>query len=223
MTQAISVGLFEDPVSDPKFSEINELVMRIMETGNVRVTSVESPSDVNPERDMTGEFDLTLERAMENIKVFEEHDFDYIVNTIGGSGTSLREYDKLFVPGTVWYERAKRFTERVRDISDIMKMAELEFKHEVGRTAVYQSPDRVSDRVEVFDEPVKILKQIPGLDYIETRHEEYYAKPDLVITSHPVWRARIPAEMNLDGTNEPIEVKHIVEVVAESCGIASNQ
>ncbi|WP_017549700.1 (Fe-S)-binding protein [Salinicoccus carnicancri] len=223
MRQTISVGLFEDPVSNPTFSKINELVIRIMEAGNVRVTSMAFPAGVSTERDMTGEFDLTLEMAMENIKVFEEHDFDYIVNTIGGPGTSLKEYDKLFVPGTAWYERAKRFTEQVRDISDIMKMAKLEFKHEVGRTAVYQSPDPLSDMVEVFDEPVKILKQIPGLDYIEAKHEEDYAKPDLVVTSHPVWCARMPVDANLDGVDEPVEVKHIVEVVAESCGIASNQ
>ncbi|WP_052747287.1 (Fe-S)-binding protein [Salinicoccus sediminis] len=223
MRQTISVGLFEDPVSEPTFSEINELVIRIMEAGNVRVTSMEFPAELNAERDMTGEFDLTLELAMENIRVFEEHDFDYIVNTIGGPGTSLKEYDKLFVPGTAWYERAKRFTERVRDISDIMKMAKLEFKHEVGRRAVYQSPDHLSDMVKVFDEPVKILKQIPGLDYIEKKYEEDRAKPDLVITSHPVWCAQMQTDVNLDGMNEPIEVKHIVEVVAESCGIASNQ
>ncbi|HIW13467.1 MAG TPA: (Fe-S)-binding protein [Candidatus Salinicoccus stercoripullorum] len=223
MGQIISVGLFEDSVAEPTFSEINELVIRIMEAGNVQVTSLGFPEDVNSERDMTGEFDLALELAMENIRVFEEHDFDYIVNTIGGPGTSLKEYDKLFVPGTVWYKRAKHFTERVRDISEIMKMAQLEFKHEVGRTAVYQSPDQLSDMVKVFDEPVKILKQIPGLDYIETKHEESRAKPDLVITSHPVLRTRIRTDLNLDGKNEPIEVKHIVEVVAESCGIASNQ
>src|SRR5699024_5126792 len=120
-----------------------------MEAGNVQVTSMGFPYDVNSERDMTGEFDLALELDMENIRVFEEHDFDYIVNTIGGPGTSLKEYDKLFVPGTVWYKRAKHFTERVRDISEIMKMAQLEFKHEVGRTAVYKYQVKLTDMLMV--------------------------------------------------------------------------
>src|SRR5699024_7915393 len=100
-------------------------------------------------------------------------------------------------------------------ISEIMKMARLEFKHEVGRTALYHYQVQLSDMVKVFDEPVKILKQIPGLDYIETKHEESREKPDLVITSHPVLRTGIRTDLNLDGKNEPIEVKHIVEVVAE--------
>lgn len=223
MMQAITVGFFQE-AGDPMFTDINDLVIKIMETGNMKVTHVKSAADQGSARDNAEEFDKTLEMAMENIEAYEKHGFDYIVNTTGGAGMALKEYDKLFVPGTVWYERAKAFTDKVKDISEIMDMAKLEFKHEVERTAVYQSPEKSGNEHSVFGEPVKIIKQIPGLNYIEMKREEVEsAKPDLIITSHAGWRNQAHSGIDLNGARGQTEVKHIVEVVAESCGIASNQ
>lgn len=222
--QTISVGFFKGSVVDPMFGGINDLVIKIMEAGNMKVMNVKSLTDQEPVNNNEEDFDRTLKLAMENIETEEKHDFDYIVNTIGDSGMTLKEYDKLFVPGTVWHSCAKAFTGKVRDISDIMDMANLEFKHEVERNAVYQSPDKTDSEHSVFEEPVKIIKQIPGLNYIEMKKDEFEAaKPDLIITSSPGWHNQMNSDIELNGVGDPIEVKHIVEVVAESCGIASNQ
>ncbi|WP_052749909.1 (Fe-S)-binding protein [Salinicoccus halodurans] len=224
MEQNISVGFFQGSVVDPVFTDINALVIKIMEAGNVKVTHVNDWTGHKLVHDSTEEFDMTLELAMKNIEACEKHGFDYIVNTIGGPGTALNEYDKLFVPGTAWYERAKRFTDKVRDISDIMDMAKLEFIHEVERTAVYEYPEKMSNEQKVFEEPVKIIKQIPGLNYIEMKKDEVESpEPDLIITSHAERHNPATSNDELSGISDPIEVKHIVEVVAESCGIASNQ
>ncbi|WP_411842732.1 hypothetical protein [Salinicoccus sp. HZC-1] len=224
MTEIISVGVFQGSSGDSVFSDINELVIKVMEAGNMKVTNVEDRTDCGYMNDSTAGFDQALERAMENIEAYERHGFDYIVNTIVGGGMALKEYDKLFVPGTAWYDRAKTFTNKVRDISVIMDMADLEFKHEVERTAVYQSPYELENIQKIFDEPVKIIKQIPGLNFIEKQRDEVQeVKPDLIITSNFGWRSHTKPGIDLSGTNDQVEVKHLVEVVAESCGIASNQ
>lgn len=224
MIETISVGVFQGSAGDSVFSDINELVIKVMEAGNVKVTNVETWTDRGYMNNSTAEFDQTLESAMENIEAYERHGFDYIVNTIGGDGMALREYDKLFVPGTVWYDRAKAFTDKVRDISVIMDMADLEFKHEIERTAVYQSPYQLENIQKIFDEPVKIIKKIPGLNFIEMQRDSVQgAEPDLIITSNFGWRSQTKSGTDINGISDQVEVKHIVEVVAESCGIASNQ
>ncbi len=224
MTHTISVGFFKDTLINPLFSDINDLVIKIMEAGNVKVTDVDRRAARERQNTSADEFDMTLELAMEQIEACEQHGFDYIIDTIGGSRMPLKDYDKLFVPGTAWHKRAKSFTGKVREISEIMHMARLEFKHDVERNAVYQSPDQMEEGQSIFDEPVEIIKQIPGLNYIEMKREEVQtAKPDLIITSHPGRSVQTKSGIDSNEISEQVEVKHIVEVVAESCGVASNQ
>ncbi len=243
----LSVGFFQGCIMDSFFANVNNLAMRLMRENKVQVTNIPGQTCCGALQHHSGETDLTLELAMKNIEEYEKYDFDYIVNTIGGCGATLKEYDTLFAPGTEWHDRARRFTDKVRDISQIMMMIDFEFKHEINRNAVYQPSCHLENVQQVFEEPLKMIHQIPGLNYIEMNDKSLccgsagiynivhfdesmqildmkmenvkQSSPDLIITSNPGCHIQMKLGVEREGLSDEIEVKHLVEVMAEACGV----
>lgn len=62
-----------------------------------------------------------------------------------------------------------------------------------------------------FDESMKILDD--KMEYVQQ------AKPNMIITSNPGCHMQMQLGVEREGLSNQINVKHIVEVVAEACGI----
>lgn len=246
----ISVGFFQGCIMDSFFANVNNLAMKIMKENNVQVTNIPGQTCCGALQHHSGETEQTLELARKNIMEYEKYDFDYIVNTIGGCGATLKEYDKLFVPGTEWHSRAKNFTDKVRDISQIMTMIDFKFKKEIKRNAVYQPSCHLENVQQVFKDPLQMIYKIPGLNYIEMNEKSLccgsagvynivhfeesmqildmkminvkQSRPDLIITSNPGCHIQMKLGVEREGLSHEIEVKHLVEVIAEACGVKEN-
>jgi len=248
--KSLSVGFFEGCIMDTFFAQVNRMAVNIMQKNNIQVTNIPNQTCCGALQHHSGESEETLKLAMENIEAYEKYDFDYIVNTIGGCGATLKEYDKLFDPGTDWHERAKRFTKKVRDISQIMAVIDFDFKHDIKRNAVYQPSCHLENVQQVFEEPLDVIRQVPGLNYMEMNEKSLCcgsagiynilhfdesmqildlkmenvkkSKPDLIITSNPGCHIQMKLGVEREGLTDEIEVKHIVEVIAEACGVDGN-
>lgn len=245
--KGLSVGFFQGCIMDTFFSRINSLAVKIMEAHHVQVTNIKAQTCCGALQHHAGEHDLTVAQAKENIAAYEKYDFDYIVNTIGGCGATLKEYHKLFEAGTDWYKRAEAFTDKVRDISEIMASVDLDLKYPVNQRAVFQPSCHLENVQKVFRDPLNIIKRIPGINYQEMNGQSLCcgsagiyniihfnesmqildlkmknvkkAAPDLIITSNPGCHIQLKLGVERENLSSEIEVKHIVEVVAESCGI----
>ncbi|GIO19518.1 putative glycolate oxidase iron-sulfur subunit [Oceanobacillus oncorhynchi subsp. incaldanensis] len=244
---AIQVGFFQGCIMDVFFSRINDLAVNILNGHGMEVTNIPSQTCCGALQHHAGEHNQTVELAKKNIAAYEGYDFDYIVNTIGGCGATLKEYPKLFQEGTEWHERALKFTAKVRDISELMAMADLDFQYEIPKNAVFQPSCHLENVQQVFEDPLKIIKRIPGLNYMELKDKALCcgsagiynilhfeesmqildmkmknvktARPELIITSNPGCHIQMQLGVEREGLSDVISVKHIVEVVAEACGI----
>ncbi|WP_080872944.1 (Fe-S)-binding protein [Oceanobacillus timonensis] len=243
----IQVGFFQGCIMDIFFSRINDLAVQILTSHDMEVTNIPSQTCCGALQHHAGEHDQTVELAKKNIEAYEAYNFDYIVNTIGGCGATLKEYPKLFQEGTEWHERAIKFTDKVRDIAELMAMVDLKFQHEVPVNAVFQPSCHLENVQKVFDDPLKIIRSIPGLNYIELKDKALccgsagvynivhfnesmqilnmkmknvkVVSPDTIITSNPGCHIQMQLGVEREGLADQIAVKHIVEVVAEACGI----
>ena len=113
----VSIGVF-----DIEDSDVCEHTLKKLERKNVKVIYLPDQRSSDGLADHAGESDEALELVMKNIEAYEAHRFDYIINSTDGSGVILKDYYKLFVPGTVWYDRAQKFSDKVIEGSEIMKM-----------------------------------------------------------------------------------------------------
>lgn len=247
-TQAkTQVAFFQGCIMDAFFSKINNLAIKIMKQHDIEVHEVPNQTCCGALQHHAGETNDTIELAKKNIAAYADTDIDYIVNTIGGCGASLKEYDKLFKKGSYWHQRAVKFVEKVRDISEIMDDLSLEFNYKMPYKAVYQPSCHLENVQKVFKSPKSVLSKVPDLDMVDMEGQslccgsagiyniihfdesmkilddkmEYVqqAKPNMIITSNPGCHMQMQLGVEREGLSNQVTVKHIVEVVAEACGI----
>ena len=65
-----------------------------------------------------GNLDRAREFARKNIAAFEEADVDVILINAAGCGSTLKEYGHLLHADEAWAERARRFSAKVRDLTE---------------------------------------------------------------------------------------------------------
>ena len=105
--------------------------------------------------------------ARRNIDIFLRDDIDYIATDIAGCGAMLREYDLLLRDDPNYATKAKVFSSKVRDISEVLvKLGLPEMKHPLDITITYHDACHLAHAQKVTEPPRQLLSQIPGLKLI---------------------------------------------------------
>jgi glycolate oxidase iron-sulfur subunit len=92
---------------------------------------------------------------------------DYIVSTVAGCGAMLREYDVLLRDDPAYAERAKRFVQKVRDISEVLLALGLpEMRRPVPLTVTYHDACHLVHAQKVASAPRELLARVPGLKLV---------------------------------------------------------
>ncbi|UTW69569.1 (Fe-S)-binding protein [Anaerobacillus sp. HL2] len=95
------------------------------------VTNVDKQTCCGAIQSHSGELERAKQLAKENINAFENGDFDFIVNSIGGCGAMLVEYDKL--------EKEKSgvivlvHLRKTKDISFVLSLVDLIFQKKLQK------------------------------------------------------------------------------------------
>ncbi|RIN17160.1 (Fe-S)-binding protein [Mammaliicoccus vitulinus] len=246
-TKKITVGFFRGCIMDAFFSNINDLAIKILQAHDIQVVEIKQQTCCGALQHHAGEMEKSKKLAKLNIEALEKYDVDYYVNAIGGCGASLIEYDHLLRNDESWKARAEKFVGKVRDISVILDNINLNLDIPINIKATYQPSCHLQNVQHVFNEPEKIIQRIKGLDYKVLPEKDiccgsagiynivnYDAsmdildrkmshvkevEPQLIITSNPGCHLQMLLGVKKEGLEENIKVKHIVEVVAEACGI----
>jgi len=112
--------------------------------------------------------DLGRELAKRNIAAFERSGADVYVVNAAGCGSALKGYGELFAQDPEWSQRAHTFSERVRDVTEVLDAVELD--SHIGRidaSVTYQEPCHLVHAQRVSAAPRRLLAKIPGLRLIE--------------------------------------------------------
>lgn len=243
------IGFFTGCVMDAMFSRINTLSIKLLQAVGCEVTVIKDQTCCGALQHHSGEVEITKQLAKQNIKAFEKYDFDYIVNSIGGCGAMLVEYDRLFATDDTWRERAKRFAQKNVDISVILNQFTLPFKRDSKRVGTYQPSCHLSNVQKRVNEPLQLIQSIPGLQFIElpdqqmccgsagiynvihfkesmeildnkmTNVNQIAAGLDTIITTNPGCHLQMKVGVEREGLTDQIEVMHLVELLAEACDI----
>jgi glycolate oxidase iron-sulfur subunit len=90
-----------------------------------------------------------------------------IATNIAGCGAMLKDYDHLLRDDPQYADRAKEFSSRVRDISEVLlELGMPEMKHPVNLTITYHDACHLAHAQKVTAAPRKLLAKIPGLKLV---------------------------------------------------------
>jgi len=243
----LKIGFFVGCVMDVMFSEINTLSMKLLEAAGCEVTVIKEQTCCGALQHHSGEADTTKRLAKQNIEAFEKYNFDYVVNSIGGCGAMLVEYDQLLENEPDWHERAQQFVAKNVDVSVILSKANLPFKKGINKKVTYQPSCHLSNVQKRVEEPLQLIQSVPGIEFVPlpaahmccgsagTYNIEHYeeamdildnkmvhvqeVEPDIIVTTNPGCHLQMKIGVERIGEKERTTVVHLVQLLAEACGI----
>ncbi len=115
-----------------------------------------------------GDPDFARALAQRNIAAFEQSRADVYVVNAAGCGSALKHYGELFAGDQRWAPRAREFSKRVRDISEVLDAMDLgPAPHAIDATVTYQEPCHLVHAQRISAAPRRLLALISGLRFVE--------------------------------------------------------
>ena len=115
-----------------------------------------------------GDLDSARKLARRNIDVFLDAGVDAVVVASAGCGTRMKEYGHLLRRDRDYSAKAERFGGLVKDIHEFL--VDLPFEPPVARLdyrVTYQDSCHLANAQRVTEQPRRILRSIPGVEFVE--------------------------------------------------------
>jgi glycolate oxidase iron-sulfur subunit len=98
------------------------------------------------------------------IRTFEGAGVEWVVVNAAGCGSTMKEYADLLAGDPEYAERARQFTAKVRDVSEILdELGPVATRHPLPVTAAYHDACHLAHAQGIRAQPRTLLRGIPGL------------------------------------------------------------
>ncbi|WP_042459423.1 (Fe-S)-binding protein [Neobacillus dielmonensis] len=170
--QVHRVAFFSGCLMDTMFLKTNDATMKLLQLAGCEIVNPPSQTCCGALHGHSGEKSSAKELAKRNIAAFEDLQVDFIITNAGGCGAFLIEYDHLLKDDVEWKDRAKRFTEKIKDISEILvavgfhEKVKLELPPQV---ITYQDSCHLKNVMKTESAPRILLQSIQGVKYQEMK------------------------------------------------------
>ncbi|MBI2408883.1 MAG: 4Fe-4S dicluster domain-containing protein [Gemmatimonadetes bacterium] len=105
----------------------------------------------------------TLARA--NIAAFEASGAEFVASNSAGCGAMMKEYGQLLADEPQWRDRARAFSAKVRDASELLAAAGPRAGATVPRRITYDAPCHLEHAQKAGGPALQVLAAIPGLEH----------------------------------------------------------
>lgn len=166
------VQFFSGCIADHWLQDANHSTVRLLLRAGFEVTIPAAQQCCGALHVHLGEPDIGRELARENIEAFAAEDPEgetLIVSNSAGCGAVLKEYGHLLERDEAYHERAKSFSNRVRDISELLASLDgaLPLPHPLEKRITYDDPCHLIHGQGISEQPRQLLRRIPGVEFIE--------------------------------------------------------
>lgn len=162
----LRVGLLLGCVQRVFFSHANEATARVLVAEGCEVVIPPDQQCCGALMLHVGHEEAAIEMARKLIDAFEAANVDRIIINAAGCGSTMKEYAYLLRDDPDYRNRAARFSEKCRDITEVL--AELGDpiapRHPVPMTVAYHDACHLRHAQRVESEPRRLLAQIPSLN-----------------------------------------------------------
>lgn len=162
-------GFFAGCVMSTAFAEVDRATIRVCQRAGWTVSNTAGQGCCGALNAHGGDLEGMKEMAKRNIEAFEAEGETPVVINSAGCGAMLKDYGHHFRDDPEWAERAQSFSNRVRDVTELIEPQDLEFRHRVEETVTYQEPCHLVHAQKISRKPRELLGAIPGLELREMR------------------------------------------------------
>ncbi|MGH9614927.1 MAG: (Fe-S)-binding protein, partial [Bryobacteraceae bacterium] len=114
------VALFAGCIAQVSFSKLHDATIRVLTANGCEVVVPKGQTCCGALAAHAGARDAAREVARTNLDAFLGGEFDAIVTNAAGCGSTLKEYDHLFAPGSPEHAKAGAFQKQMRDVTEFL-------------------------------------------------------------------------------------------------------
>lgn len=166
----VTVGFFAGCIGSVMFDEVNRQAVELLAAAGADVLAPPAQTCCGAIHHHSGAHGPAQAFARRNIDAFLPENgpaVDCIATNIAGCGAMLREYDLLLRDDPKYAQRARQFSARVRDITEVLATIGLpELKYRVNETVTYHDACHLAHAQKVTAEPRRLLASVPGLKLV---------------------------------------------------------
>jgi len=168
------VAFFIGCIQEAFLAQVNEATIRVLQRNGYKVHFPAGQTCCGAAHIHQGEHALARELARRNIDAFLARDYDAIISNAGGCGATLKdEIAHLFHDDPVYFEKAKKFAAKVKDISEFLATnLHVQPTGRVEARVTYADSCHLRHVQKVVRPPRDLLKSIPGIQLIELKMPE---------------------------------------------------
>ena len=160
------VGMLLGCVQRVFFDDVNQATARVLAAEGFEVFSPRRVRCCGALMLHSGYEPDALDLAKRMIEAFE--DCDHVAVNAAGCGSSMKDYGQVLSDDEEWAGRAKRFSEKVRDVSELLAESDpVAPRHPVPLKVAYHDACHLAHAQKVKSEPRQMLAGIPQLELIE--------------------------------------------------------
>jgi len=242
-TSKIKVGLLKGCVMPLTEGDAMRSVVSLLKKNNLQVFIPELQGCCGALNHHAGEHQTAKMLAEKNIEAFLADDLDYIVIASAGCSAATKEYPSLFKKDSDMYSKALEIADKTRDIQELLiEIGLVKPSGVIDKKVVLQEPCHLINAQKISEEPLKILKMIPGLEVSTLENPNLCCgsagiysiinpemskkiterkmnqilleNPDIIATCNP--GCSMQMKNYLRETKSTIEVKYVSEILDES-------
>jgi len=164
------IGFFPGCIGSVMFENVNRMAVELLAACGAEVYTPTTQGCCGAIHHHNGEHHTAQEFARRNIDAFlpeNGEQVEMIATNIAGCGAMLKEYDFLLRDDPQYRDRAKEFSKRVKDISEvIVKLGIPTMKYAVEQTVTYHDACHLAHAQKVTSQPRQLLAAIPGIKLV---------------------------------------------------------
>jgi glycolate oxidase iron-sulfur subunit len=165
------VALLQGCVQRVFFQDVNRATIEVLAAEGYEVVAPPDPRCCGALHMHAGEEEEARALARRTITALE--DCDVVAVNAAGCGSAMKDYGLLLADDPRWRDRARAFSARVRDVSEVLAGAEPAApRHPVRLRVAYHDACHLAHAQRVREEPRAALRTIPGLEIVEPREWE---------------------------------------------------
>ncbi|MBI4266397.1 MAG: 4Fe-4S dicluster domain-containing protein [Acidobacteria bacterium] len=178
-----SVGVLTGCVQRFVCPQVNQATVNVLSTEGCEVIVPSAQSCCGALSLHAGRTEEARGFARRTIEAFERAGVECVAVNSAGCGSAMKQYGDLLADDERWATRAREFSTRVRDVSELLvDLGEPRApRHPLRMRVAYQDACHLSHAQRVHSQPRQLLATIPGLEILEI------AEPDMCCGSAGIY------------------------------------
>jgi len=163
-----NVGFHVGCIMNVAFAETNLDTVNLLKKLSCKIRTPKNQNCCGALQAHNGELNTAKELAKQNIDLFKDCDYQYLISNSAGCGAFMKEYRELLKDDVEYSYKAKEFSNKVKDITEFIyeNDIKLNFKSNGNKITYHDACHHVHGQ-DIYKQPRKIISEINETNFIE--------------------------------------------------------